>query len=111
MMDTKKDWSLEKDLDHIRKNFPILDKCVYLISNSLGAVPLQAQEALARYYTLWAEEGVSAWEKEWWMLSKNVGDRVAFLIGAEKDSVAMMTNATLCHWVALSTQFCSHNGK
>jgi kynureninase len=110
-MDTKKGWSLEKDLDHIRKNFPILDKCVYLISNSLGAVPLQAQEALARYYTLWAEEGVSAWEKEWWMLPKNVGDRVAFLIGAEIDSVTMMTNATLCHWVAFSTQFCSDRGK
>jgi kynureninase len=107
----KRDWSLKKDLDRIRKNFPILDKCVYLISNSLGAVPLQVRDALERYYTLWAEEGVNAWEKEWWMLSKKVGDRVASLIGAEKDSVAMMTNATLSHWVALSTQFSSKNGK
>ncbi len=104
-------WDLEKDLDKIRGNFPILKKCVYLISNSLGAVPLQVRDALERYYKLWAEEGVSAWEKEWWMLSKKVGDEVASLIGAEKDSVAMMTNATLSHWVALSTQFSQKKGR
>ena len=109
MIDSNTDWSLKKALDRIRKNFPILDNCVYLISNSLGAVPLQVQDALERYYTLWAEEGVNAWEKEWWMLSKKVGDRVASLIGAEKDSVAMMTNATLSYCVALSTQFSSKN--
>jgi kynureninase len=33
------------------------------------------------------------------------------LIGAEKDSVAMMSNATMCHWVALSTHFSSENRK
>jgi len=97
MIDPNTDWSLEKDLDHIRKNFPILDKCVYLISNSLGAVPLQVREALDQFYTLWAEEGVTAWEKEWWLLSQKVGNRVASLIGAEENTVAMMTNATLCH--------------
>lgn len=32
-------WDLEKDLDLIRKEFPILERCVYLISNSLGALP------------------------------------------------------------------------
>jgi kynureninase len=98
-------WNLEKDLDQIRKNFPILNDHVYLISNSLGAVPIKVSEALNQYYSLWAEEGVTAWEKEWWWLSQKVGNRVAALIGAEINSVAMMTNATLCHWVALSTQF------
>ena len=63
MNQTKASWDLEKDLDLIRKNFPILNRCVYLISNSLGAVPLGAREALERYFALWAEEGVSAWEK------------------------------------------------
>jgi kynureninase len=111
MKETEAGWNPEKDLDLIRKNFPILDKCVYLISNSLGAVPMQTREALERYYTLWAEEGVSAWEKEWWKLSQKVGDRLASLIGAEKDSVAMIPNATVSHWVALSTKFSSENGK
>jgi kynureninase len=111
MKKTKANWNLEKDLDLIRKNFPILDRCVYLISNSLGAVPLRAREGLKRYFTLWAEEGVSAWEKEWWMLSRKVGDRLASLIGAESDSVAMMPNATMGHWVALSTHFSHSDGK
>jgi kynureninase len=102
-------WSLKKDLDRIRDQFPILEKCVYLISNSLGAVPLGVREALDRFYSVWAEEGVVAWEKEWWLLSEKVGNVVATLIGAEEDSVAMMTNATLCHWVSLSTQFSACN--
>jgi kynureninase len=111
MNQTKVSWDLEKDLDLIRKNFPILDRCVYLISNSLGGVPLRAREALERYFALWAEEGVSAWEKEWWMLSQKAGDVLASVIGAEKDSVTMMSNATTSHWVALSTQFSSESRK
>jgi len=102
---------LDTDLAFIRKKFPILEKCVYLISNSLGAVPVGAKDGLDRFYTLWAEEGVTAWEKEWWGLSRKVGDMVASLIGAEREHVAMMTNATLCHWVALSTQFASRDRK
>jgi kynureninase len=108
-MATHEDWDLEKNLGRIRDNFPILAKCVYLISNSLGAVPVQVKDALGRYFRMWAEDGVSAWDKEWWMLSKEVGDRVASLIGAEKESVTMLTSATLAHWVALSTQFSAKN--
>ena len=107
MMDNPEGLILEKNLNTIRKNFPILDKCVYLISNSLGAVPRQARKDLDRFYVLWAEEGVTAWEKEWWLLSQKVGNKVARHIGAQENTVAMMTNATHCHWVALSTQFSS----
>lgn len=98
-------WDLERDLGSIRKEFPILEKCIYLISNSLGAVPRITEEHLNRFYSLWSEEGVSAWEREWWGLSREVGNQVAFLLGAGEDEVTMMANATLCHWVALSTQF------
>ncbi len=100
-----KSWDLDKDIDQIRENFPILEKCVYLISNSLGAVPAGVEDDLKRFYTLWAEEGVSAWEKEWWDLSRKVGNTVASLIEADGDGVTMMTNATHAHWVVLSTQF------
>jgi kynureninase len=100
-------WDLEKDLTLIRRKFPILERCVYLISNSLGAVPREAQKSLEQFYMMWAEEGVSAWEKEWWELSRKVGNQVASLIGAGKDEVTMMPCATACHWVALSTKFSS----
>lgn len=98
-------WNLEKDLSLIRKEFPILERCIYLISNSLGAVPKQASDALNRYYHLWATEGVDAWKKEWWDLSRKVGNQMASLIGAGEDEVTMITNATHCHWAVLSTEF------
>jgi len=98
---------LRKNLLAIRREFPILNRCVYLISNSLGAVPKKAQENLKEYYRIWEEEGVSAWEKEWWDLSRNVGNTIAPLIGAGDDEVTMMPNATIAHWIALSTRFSS----
>ena len=102
-------WKLDQDLDYIRNKFPILSRSVYLISNSLGAVPRQALDGLKKYYQLWAEEGVSAWEQEWWDLSRKVGNKIASFIGAAEDEVTMLTNATVCHWVSLSTKFLSKN--
>lgn len=102
-------WDLKRDLESIRKEFPILERCVYLISNSLGAVPRQASEALHNFYLMWEKEGVGAWQKEWWSLSRIVGNQVASLLGAGEDEVTMMTNATHCHWVALSTKFLSRD--
>jgi kynureninase len=104
---TKAGRDLDKDLDTIREEFPILEKCVYLISNSLGAVPRQVRGDLLAYYNLWSGQGVSAWSEEWWDLARRVGDLVATLLHAKKNSVAMMTNATEAHWIALSTQFLS----
>ena len=98
-------WDLKRDLESVRKEFPILERCVYLISNSLGAVSRKVEEHLGRFYSLWAEDGVSAWRKEWWELSRKIGNQVAFLLGANKDEVTMLASATLCHWVALSTKF------
>jgi len=99
------EWSLDKDLAFIRKEFPILERCVYLISNSLGAVPKKASEALNQFYKIWAEEGVGAWEKKWWELPRQVGNQISSLLGAEEDEVTMMSNATQAHWVVLSTKF------
>jgi kynureninase len=109
MRNEKRD--LQKDLELIRSYFPILEKCIYLNSNSLGAVPKQVHDDLTSFFTMWADDGVSAWEKEWWMLSQKVGDKVAALIGAGPGEVTMMTNATQAHWVALSTQFSANPGK
>jgi kynureninase len=42
--------------------FPIVEKTTYLISNSLGAMPRAAADALAEYANTWATRGVRAWE-------------------------------------------------
>lgn len=96
---------LKSELPAIRKEFPILDKCIYLISNSLGAVPAVARQRLEQFYTLWAEQGVGAWKSEWWDLSRRISDKIAALIGAGPDTVTMLTHATQGHWIALSTLF------
>lgn len=98
-------WDPDKDLERIRQLFPILESSVYLISNSLGAVPARSRDELDRYFSLWAERGVSAWHDEWWDLARGIGDRVGGLIGAERDTVTMLTHATQAHWTALSTCF------
>ena len=98
-------WALDRDLAEVRREFPILSRCIYLISNSLGAMPRSARSRIQEFISLWDREGVTAWQKEWWNLGMDVGDRVAMLIGAQASQVTMMTNATQAHWVALSTQF------
>jgi kynureninase len=106
----KRSWDLEVDLEEIRREFPILKRCTYLISNSLGAVPRGVKDSLGRYYSLWEQDGVSAWSREWWDLARTVGDKVAELIGAGPNEVTMLTHATQAHWVALSTAFGERSG-
>jgi kynureninase len=85
-----------------RDRFPILSRTNYLISNSLGAVPEAARDALLAYYEAWASRGVRAWEEAWWELAAGLGDRVAPLIGAGPGEVVFQPTVTIAHAVALS---------
>lgn len=86
----------------IRGRFPILARTNYLISNSLGAVPEAAGEALRDYYETWAARGVRAWEESWWTMSADLGDEVAPLIGAGSGEVVFQPNVTIAHAVVFS---------
>jgi kynureninase len=88
-------------LDH-RDRFPILARTNYLISNSLGAVPRAARDALLEYHETWASRGVRAWEETWWELAAGLGDLVAPLIGAGPGEVVFQPTVTLAHAVVLS---------
>lgn len=107
---TRKPWRLDRDVNRIRKEFPTLDRGIYLISNSLGAVPRAALAELKAFYDLWESEGVTAWEKAWWGLGERVGDLAAETIGARPGTVTMTANATQAHWAALSTRFRTREG-
>jgi len=104
------DLNIAEDFLSIRKLFPILQKCVYLNSNSLGAVPTQVAEDLLSYYQAWAEKGVSAWQETWWELPRRIGHKLSSFLGAGNDEITMIPNASIAHWVALSTQFEKRNG-
>jgi kynureninase len=91
-----------KDLQEWRAEFPILERSVYMISNSLGAMPRGVAASLARYADMWATRGVRAWEEAWWELAGQVGDKVAPIIGARPGTISMHENVTTAQAVVLS---------
>jgi kynureninase len=91
------------ELERWRPEFPILERSVYMISNSLGAMPRRTAESLAEYAHAWATRGVRAWEERWWEMNREVGDKVAAIIGAPAGTVSMHENVTTAVMVALST--------
>jgi kynureninase len=93
---------LSDDLLKWRNEFPILDKTVYLISHSLGAMPRATYDRLQDYAETWASRGVRAWAEGWWDMPVTVGDEVAQIIGAEPGNVAMHQNVSICQSLILS---------
>jgi kynureninase len=85
-----------------RRRFPTLDRCTYLISNSLGAMPKEAAEDLAEYGRAWTERGVRAWAETWWDMARGVGDSIGELFGAPRDTVSMHQNVTLAEAIVVS---------
>jgi len=93
-------------VDHLlryRDRFPILKLTKYLVSHSLGAMPEATRDALEEYAELWASRGVRAWGDKWWMMSIEIGDIIAPLIGAPPGSVVMLPNVTTAEAVVLSS--------
>ena len=80
-----------------RSEFPILDTCTYLISNSLGAMPRGVYDSLRHFADSWAQHGVSAWGLEWFDLNGQVGDRIAPLLGAPAGTVLIHQNASIAN--------------
>ncbi|MGE5245323.1 MAG: aminotransferase class V-fold PLP-dependent enzyme [Betaproteobacteria bacterium] len=91
------------DLERWRDEFPILSETVYMISNSLGAMPRRTRQYLTEYADTWAARGVRAWEERWWEMPAEVGNKIGRIIGAPSGSVSMHENVTTAHMVALST--------
>jgi kynureninase len=86
-----------------RREFPILERCTYLVSNSLGAMPRAVADGLAAYADDWAQLGVRAWgSKGWWEMPLRVGDEIAPLIGAGTGEVVMVPNVTMAQAGVLS---------
>ena len=85
-----------------RREFPILDKTVYLISHSLGAMPRKTYDRLNDYAEAWATRGVRAWAEGWWDMPVTVGDKVGKIIGAPARSTVMHQNVSICQSLVLS---------
>jgi kynureninase len=86
-----------------RKEFPILDNTVYMISHSLGAMPRRARARLDEYADMWATRGIRAWDEGWWMMPASVGDLIGKIIGADAGEVVMHQNVSICQSIILSS--------
>jgi len=93
---------LTDDLLKWRSEFPILDKAVYLISHSLGAMPKATYDSLHEYAEKWATRGVRAWAEGWWDMPVALGDELAPIIGADKGTIVMHQNVSVCQSLILS---------
>lgn len=83
-------------IDRRRDRFPTLGDGVYLLSHSLGPMPAGAEASMREYLEQWrSHTSEDAWAESWWDLSRQVGDRVAPILGAEPGSVIPLPNATL----------------
>lgn len=90
------------DLLRWRAEFPILDQTVYMISNSLGAMPREVHDRMREYTETWATRGVRAWAEGWWEMPVAVGNLVGRLIGAAPGEVTMQPNVTIAEAIIAS---------
>jgi kynureninase len=85
-----------------RKEFPILERTIYMISHSLGAMPRGVYDRLREYADIWATRGNRAWVEGWWDMPVTAGDKIARIIGADPGTIAMHHNVSICQSIILS---------
>jgi kynureninase len=85
-----------------RAEFPILDRTLYMISHSLGAMPRRTRDRLTQYADEWDTRGIRAWEEGWWDMPVTVGDLIGKIIGAGPGEVVMQQNVSICQAIVLS---------
>ena len=85
-----------------RQEFPILTHTTYMISHSLGPMPLRAHAALQEFTQVWASRGIRAWEEGWWEMPIICGDLIGSLIGAPKGRIVMHQNVSICQSIVTS---------
>ena len=77
------------DFDATKAMFHLPEGVIYLDGNSLGPLPVAAQQRVASMMRdEWGEMLITGWNKAGWMdKPMHVGDRIARLIGAEAGHV------------------------
>ncbi|MDP6409729.1 MAG: aminotransferase class V-fold PLP-dependent enzyme [Planctomycetota bacterium] len=88
--------------DDWRDRFPILERCTYLVTHSLGAMPRGVYEKLGGFADQWAERGVRAWAEGWWSAPVDVGNLVGRIMNAPENTVAMHQNVSVIQSVVAS---------
>lgn len=91
-------------LKHLRDEFVLPDGTIYLVGNSLGAMPRAAAAATARVVEEeWGRQLVGGWNSAGWFdLPLTTGDRLAPLIGAGPGQVVVGESTSIAIVKAVS---------
>ena len=96
-LDFAKQLDQEDSLASYREQFVITDDdLVYLDGNSLGMMPIVAQERAKQVVEQeWGNDLIRGWNKGWWEAPARVGDKIGQLIGAAEGQTLVNDTVSL----------------
>src|SRR5262245_38423837 len=65
-------------------------------------MPRTTYQRLQEYAEIWAARGVRAWAEGWWDKPVTLGNEIGRIIGAERNTVVMHQNVSICQSLILS---------
>jgi len=83
------------DWKTLRREFPLLDRCIYFNACSLGPIPRSGIEALHRYAADWNAQGTPVWYSTWLPLLERFRGRVGELLHAPAGSTAIAPSVSV----------------
>jgi kynureninase len=100
-------------LADFRSEFDLPDGVIYLDGNSLGAAPIAAfAEVDIAMRKEWAEGLITSWRGAgWWTLGETLGNKVAPLVGALADEVAVCDTTSVNIYKALHAAISMRPGR
>jgi kynureninase len=87
----------EDPLSSFRGRFHVPEGTIYMLGNSLGLMPLAAEESAARVMDEWRSLAVGGWlegSPPWFWLAERIGEAAAGLVGASPDEVVCTGTTT-----------------
>ena len=95
-------------LSAYRSRFFVPDGRIYLDGNSLGLLSRDAEATLMSVVEKWKSGGIGGWldgDSPWFTMAESLAARVAKLVGAEADEVAIANSMTINLHQLLSTLY------
>ncbi len=95
-----------------RARFYVPEDKIYLDGNSLGLLSREAEESLARVLEEWKTGGIGGWldgDTPWFTMAETLAARVAKMVGAEPDEVAIANSMTVNLHQLLATLYRPHD--
>jgi len=94
--------ALSHQLARYREDYPILADSVYLNSNSMGAMPRAARDAMTDYLDTWQREGVESWPA-WFQVIDRTADAAARFFGGQPGCTTLNQNVAFFQAAVAST--------